>query len=133
MNLLLVILMPFVGFGCQPVGQALIRVVIYVGNVLINTTVGHTLEAILDSIFFPSKPRDGGVEGVGEKGEKAGDITIDPNDPKRAVYHGTMKLRSDKTGKEAIIQNPAVVRPSDALWTWTLDPRVKAEALKTLE
>ena len=44
-----------------------------------------------------------------------------------------MKLRHEENGKEAIILNPAVVRESDTSWTWTLDPRVKADVLKSLE
>ncbi len=132
-NLQIVALLPFFGFGCPAAGPVLLRVAVIVGNHLIGTVVGYTVETILDNIFFPSQQKGEKAEVKSEKGEKVGAITINKTNPKKGVYHGTMKLRNDKTGNEAIIQDPAVVRESETSWTWTLDPRVKAEALKTLE
>lgn len=122
MNLLLVIVMPFGGFGCPAAAPVLIKLFIWVGRVLVTTAAGYTLEKALDAIFLPNQPKE----------EGAGEVVVDKTDPKKGIYKGTMKVRYEN-GTEVIVQDPPVVRNSESESFWTLDPKVKEEVRRKLQ
>ena len=81
---LLAAILAFGWFACRSAAPILVTILLRLGEVLISTTAGHTLEKTLDQVFFPSQKKDDEhAEVHGANNEKVGDITISLSDPKK--------------------------------------------------
>lgn len=98
---------PLLISSCGPV--ILWEIAIYVGQGIVYTVVGYTIERVVDELVQNILHKD------------VGDTIPDSNNPLYGTYSTTMKFRNKKTGKTYQITHPRMYRVS--LYSeWELAP-----------